>query len=410
MEDELIIYDKNYSKNYNQNNTNNEQYNFIEEYNIDYTNEVTNFEEYLKSMINNKFNMRSLIINNVKIEKTNKKIKEYISKLIEININNSLNIEYIYKRINKNSNIVKLEIENNKIKNTFYINGKYFPNLKYLNIGFNKIENVKIEDIKLETLICQNNKIKNLIVPSISQKLNIDNNLLEEIDENILPELVYMNNNKLKQLKIKSDRIERIYIENNKLKWINIKSKSLHTIYTRNNEINNIKLETPELEHLNIENNKLKNIYMNNDNIRIIEANDNLIHRVNIKCKSLTLLSLCNNKIKDKWFNIETPELYELFIDNNYFRNINPQLLFTTMKGLDYMQMTGNKLIKYKISIKNNRNIECPICLTIKKKLKYVTYCRHLFCIDCIKCVKTKCAICNARILYTDEYLRFYRK
>jgi Leucine-rich repeat (LRR) protein len=400
MSDELIIHDIKDSK----------KYNFIEEYNINYTNEIINFKEYLKSIIQNKFNMRSLTINNVKIEKTNKTIKEYISNLMEININNSLNIEYVYKRMNINSNIVKLEIENNKIKNTFYINGKYFPNLKYLNIGFNKIENVKIEDIKLETLICQNNKIKKLIVPSISKKINIDNNLLEEIDENILPELVYMNNNKLKQLKIKSDIIQIIYIENNKLKWINIESKSLYTLYLRNNEINNIKLETPELEHLNIENNKLQNLYMKNDNIRIIEANNNLIHRVNINCKSLSMLSLKNNKIKDEWFSIETPELYELFIDYNYFRNINPQLFFTTMKGLDYIQMTGNKIKKYKISIKNKKNTECPICLTVKKKLKYITYCRHLFCIDCIKWIKNRCAICNARILYTDEYLRFYRK
>lgn len=406
MVDELIIFDKNYYQNYN----NNENYNFTEEYNIKYKNEITNFKEYLKSIIQNKFNMRSLIINNVKIEKTNKSVKEYFSKLIEININNSLNVEYVYKRMNINSNVVKLEIENNKIKNTFYINGKYFPNLKYLNIGFNEIENVKIEDIQLETLICQNNKIKNLNILPILKTLNIDNNLLEEIDENILPELVYMDNNKFKKLKIKSDRIKRIHFQNNKIKWINIESKSIYSIYARNNEINNIKLETPELEHLNIEKNKLKNIYMNNDNIRIIEANDNLIHRVNLKCKILSVLSLKNNKIKDEWFKIETPELYELYIDNNKFKNINIQLLFTKMKELEYIQMSGNKIKKYKISIKNNRNTECPICLTVKKKLKYIAFCRHLFCSDCIKWVKNKCAICNARILYTDEYLRFYRK
>ena len=140
-----------------------------------------------------------------------------------------------------------------------------YPNILYLNVSFNNIEQHIINNNLIE-LTCHNNKIKSIKSDKLTH-LNASNNQIDVLD---IPE------------------IKILIISYNNLNWISnyINLKYLECIQNQINKIDNML----ELEELYIGNNNLVSI-KNMPQLKILNCVNNPINKINYFPKLKTLMS-----------------------------------------------------------------------------------------------------------------------
>lgn len=156
---------------------------------------------------------------NGKIQFQNHSSKYYLKSLILQNVNGDEILLYL-KRINENYLIYLNAFKSNLTENSLILP---FPNLRYLNLSFNSIENIKYKHfsktIFLEKLILSNMKIQSIHKNAFKnlkylKYFKIKNSILKLIGTNIFSKL-----NILKKLKITFSKI--FEIEDNLLNDLN---------------------------------------------------------------------------------------------------------------------------------------------------------------------------------------------
>ncbi len=165
------------------------------------------------------------------------------------NLNELLELQLIIKIMKK---IIYLDLSNNKLK--FFPNLSEFPNIKYLNISHNEIEQ-DFKDDNLIELTCQYNKIKSIQSNKLTH-LNASNNQINNIDvPNI--NILIINHNKLNWIQ---SYVHIVYLEcicNELIKIDNM--MNLEELYIAKNNISKIS-NMPKLKVLNCVNNPIDKI------------------------------------------------------------------------------------------------------------------------------------------------------
>ena len=156
-----------------------------------------------------------------------------------------------------------LDLSNNNLTKMPDLNA--YPNIKFLNVSFNNIDQC-INDTNLIELSCHNNKIKTIISNKLTH-LNASNNLIEMID---VP------------------KIKVLVISYNKLNWIPsyLNLRYLECIENQITQIDNM----IELEELYIGNNHLSFI-KNMPKLKVLNCVNNPIQKINYFPKLQTLMA-----------------------------------------------------------------------------------------------------------------------
>lgn len=224
--------------------------------------ESSEFEsDTIKSMYNNFKNKPKI---ELRIEDSIIENYNYLD-LSKLEIDNA-NLNKLFE-LNKIKNILNkidfLDLSNNKL--THMPNLKNYPNIKYLSVSFNDIEQ-DICDNNLIELTCHNNKIKSIVSNKITH-LNASNNQIDNID---VP------------------NVKILIISYNKLNWIPsyINLKYLECIENRIQKIDNML----ELEELYIGANNLSSIH-NMPNLKVLNCIKNPIEKIKYFPKLKTLMS-----------------------------------------------------------------------------------------------------------------------
>lgn len=226
-----------------------------------------NFEEsefgsnYVKQIYNNFKNKPKI---ELRIEDSNMENNKYLD-LSKLGLSNEqLDELFELKRIeNILSKIEFLDLAHNNLK--FIPNLKKYPNVLYLNVSFNQIENNIVDDNLLE-LTCNNNKIKSIKSNKLTHLIASHNNI-ESID---VP------------------NINMLTISYNKLYWIQsyLKLKYLECVANHINHIDNMM----ELEELYVGDNEIISI-SNMPKLKVLNCIGNKLDKIKFFPNLTTLMS-----------------------------------------------------------------------------------------------------------------------
>lgn len=224
--------------------------------------ESSEFESDAVKSIYNNFKSKPKI--ELRIEDTKMENYRYLdlSKL-EIDDNYLVQLFELKRIIHILSKIEFLDLSNNKL--TKLPNLKKYPNILYLNVSFNLIEQ-DIHDDNLIELTCHNNLIKSIKSIKLTH-LNASNNLIDKLD---------------------TPNIKILIVSYNKINWIPsyINLVYLECIENRINKIDNML----ELEELYIGNNNLSNI-KNMPKLKVLNCVRNPIDKIKYFPNLKTLMS-----------------------------------------------------------------------------------------------------------------------
>ena len=226
-----------------------------------------------------------------------------------------------------------------------------FKNLKTLNCIYNKIEILDLHELEnLTTLYCEENIIRELILPNSIKELNCQNTRITELKLNNLSELVELqcHNTFLKELDLSNNKkivdvtaggckfLETIKLPeknetleilslmgNKKLKEINLSGLSrLTSFILTEGELEKIDLPDSEnLTILDLSNNKLKTIDLSkNKNLKDLDLSSNELKTIDLSSNAeIRNLELSSNKLRD--LDLSNQKYLEKFSMNNIDNN-----------------------------------------------------------------------------------------
>lgn len=249
--------------------------------------------------------------------------------LTGLKINDIKDLELINSQINlEQTNIIKIDLENNLIGKIFTNSFENFENLQRLRLNNNYIDEIEAGSFyKLSGL----------------DDLQLAKNRIDKLDSNI-----FRNLTNLKYLSIKDNRLNKLNFLNNlaKLKLLNLDNNNIEDI--QDNSFEDLK----SLDMLALSQNKLtllkpkyfnrignlKYLYLLNNNIRKIEKDSLLLPKLNF-------LSLASNKLyklKPNHLN-HLPNLTTLNLNDNEIDKLEPNI-FANMPNLITLNLSGNRL------------------------------------------------------------------
>ena len=349
---------------------------------------LNNKQKTLFNKINKRFNIK-ITGNENKLNLSHKNLKSE-----DLNIFSGIKFSFIKE----------LSLQNNNINMIDVLDYFDMPNVRWINLSYNKIEfvsnlkNIYSKMPKLEKLNLKSNYIKNIDVlnevefPNIKE-INIQNNDQIDFQTDMAKNIIKKYNNVLiYQLTEEEKQNDLIYLFNERYDneytledvKINLTGKNLGNdglkifsdihfslLLEVNLSYNNIKtfndLETanfPQLEVINISNNDIKDIStlqnLKFSYLRVLDLSNNKITNINIfesvNFPALEELYLSSNNIKDlnvlRKFNFE--KLTKLYLSNNKIMEINVLENFSAAI-LEELYLN----INYIIDIRALKNLKC---------------------------------------------------
>lgn len=220
-----------------------------------------------------------------------------------------------------------LSVEGCQIKDWEFLD--HLPNLKYLHVGRNKLQEIPEAILKhkgIEEIILKQNKIKAIpeqILDCSFTSLDLSNNLIEEINYNLF----------------KMQTLKSLLLRSNKIKTFDArqipKNSSLHLLNLASNSIENFELlpsTFPYLWTLDLSKNKLTELHdsiFDTTFISSLYASDNKISSIPKSTiqRTFKYLFLKNNTIKELPEYIVHLQAQNLDLRNNQIDSIHPSIV-----------------------------------------------------------------------------------
>ena len=305
------------------------------------------------------------------------------------------------------TNCQKKKFLKDKNTNVILDMGK-FSDLKRLWLQYIKIDQIiNLSDI-LEEVTLLNLKLKSISnIPINAKTIHLSNNLLTQLPAfNTCANLyeILVSNNKISEISIVNDNVERIYFNNNELKiWPNLETANLEKIYLNNNKIKKVPPSINELlklTTLEIANNKLMEINIDaNSKIRSLNISKNKITNITSLPKKISNLYAQKNRLTEinlkrlgiqnlSKINVSYNKLTELNVNKNHFieeiicsHNLIKLFNFDIYNELNILKCDNNKIDELnlrvnvnKLIIHNNQlkliRLKCVPEIKISKKFK----------------------------------------
>lgn len=190
-------------------------------------------------------------------------------KVVSLTLIKEINITNLTK-------LYSIHLKETSIKKIYKKTFSNLPNLHYLNISYNS----ELQEVDIDLINnCQNITI---LFINYNPKLSIFN---VELD---LPNLhdLHLNNNNLFRLKknmcIKCHSLKTLHLQYNSLENFEINiPKSLNKLYLNNNKINDVKIKKNKLQILDLQNNLITKLYIYKNNLPTINIMNNLLLKNN---------------------------------------------------------------------------------------------------------------------------------